>query len=71
MQPNDLDEWVRVTDVPRLTAGHVTLTTAKRAFKQRDENGLREAGIVAVVGKRGFVNLPRLLDYLFNKKAAA
>ena len=71
MKLQDLTEWTEVRDIPQLTDGLVSRTHAKRVFRERSANGLKEAGGAALIGKVAMVHLPTFLDLVFNKAKRA
>ena len=71
MKLQDLTEWTEVRTIPQRTDGRVSLTLAKRTFRERSANGLEEAGGAALVGKVALVHLPTFLDLIFNQAKRA
>jgi hypothetical protein len=69
MNLESLTEWVPVSQVPNLTSGRITLTHAKRLFRDRNSNGFAASGAARIVGRHGLVHVPTLLDLVFGQEA--
>jgi hypothetical protein len=65
MKTQDLSDWIPVRDIPSITSGKITRTSAKKLFQHRAENGLEARGGARKVGRAGLVHVPTLLDFVF------
>ena len=68
MDLKDLDDWVPAKQLPVITNGKITLTSAKKLLQHRAENGLEARGGARVVGRTGYLHIPTVLSFVFGSR---